>query len=1091
MKIFIQNLLAAMFLIAFSFQSHSQGVIDQESYPTPISPFINGVDGTVDGLYLTDEPAEQFLQSFVPSLSAIDFISLEFQSGTGDATVAVNLYEGSPFEYMATLIGTTESATMPAGFVNDGLFVAGVETFEFSNPITLTPGNTYYFEPVLVSGGADWNFKTLIDFNTYPNGELYVNGYPFVNNTEIWFQEGIDAVPEPTTLALIVLGGFLMFLLFKHRSKLVVLLLFASPVLPVYSADSVVQATASAAGLSSVSATELPENGGTYWITSINPNGGLTTLPYPFLPTDMSGLPIFWITNHILLVDDTKGEISSSSETISRADASSAVAAESQTVENLIEMVETPPAPPTNGETGGTDGTPQPNGLTPTSDTTNMWVQATNEAPDIGLQLMNADPNGNNYQLLSTTNLLNDATNWNLGQILTGVYDSYFSFNPIPFTNTMTFFRVHQANPIMEVYNNQNETEPVPTNNDPGQAGSFIIQNDSYNTTNDVIVYFTLSGTAQSGTDYSNIPNCVVVSNSIGYATVNIYPIADGLKPNQTVIISLTQNSNYLINPESDSTTNYLTAEPQVYPIADNGDIQSVCPDTTNEVPMQANDPRNLTLNYIILSWPTHGTLYTNGTQNCTYVPTNCYEGPDSFTFEVSDGQYTSTPATATLDVTPDYILASSIYAQTCRGTSVPITLSAQHSCTGNTISYYLLSNPSEGSVTGTPPNLVYTPTGTNYTGSDSFNYYAISECGSASTNTVTVTVGDDNISPQKQFIVTGTNQTLAITLNATSGDRCTEDTNDFVYAITSQPTYGTMGGSGANVTYTPNNDYEGPDSFQFTASDGYWTSSPATIYLYVVAGPILTTTTTCDPFETAVQLNWSLDTNVNFMWIDGEININDFIVYRSTNSVEYYTAIATNFNTFLTTTTWTNYTDNGVIGGQTYYYKVAFQSDETATNTSPFSNIIETSSQNPDNLISADSFWEVVTNLADTNVVTDMQAPLSSYYPNQYPGIYPLPNSHWDKGTTNLVTTTFVVPTNTDLSQIQYSIAIDNDYYLYLNNSYVDYVNHENEPAWSTFQPFPTGLLHDGTNTVHLEIIDEAPPNYFSMVVTTNTCSP
>jgi hypothetical protein len=130
-----------------------------------------------------------------------------------------------------------------------------------------------------------------------------------------------------------------------------------------------------------------------------------------------------------------------------------------------------------------------------------------------------------------------------------------------------------------------------------------------------------------------------------------------------------------------------------------------------------------------------------------------------------------------------------------------------------------------------------------------------------------------------------------------------------------------------------------------------------------------------------------------------------------------------------------------------------------------------------------------VVTNLANTNIVTKEQAPLSSYYPSQYPGIYPFPNSLWIVDTTNLVTTTFVVPTNTPLSEVQYSIAIDNDYYLYLNNTYIDYVNHENEPVWSTFQPFPTGLLHDGTNTVHLEIVDEGSHNYFSMVITTNTC--
>jgi Bacterial Ig domain len=319
------------------------------------------------------------------------------------------------------------------------------------------------------------------------------------------------------------------------------------------------------------------------------------------------------------------------------------------------------------------------------------------------------------------------------------------------------------------------------------------------------------------------------------------------------------------------------------------------------------------------------------------------------------------------------------------------------------------------------------------------------------------------------------------ITLNASGNSDCNEDTNYFLYTITSEPTYGRLSTvSGANVTYTPPTNFEGQDSFQYIGIDGVWSNTPATVYVNVTAGPILSQN--CNPFGTNVLLEWTLDTNAALM----SLNIQDYIVYRSTNSNGPFTAIATND---VSTDT---YLDTNAVTDATYYYAVVFQGADSPSGLivdSPLSNKIETSTQNPDNLLSSDSDWEVVTNLANTNIVTDEQAPLSSFYPNQYPGIYPFPNSHWDGGTTNLITTTFVVPTNTPLSQVQYSIAIDNDYYLYLNNTYVTNFNHGFEPTWSTFLPFPTGLLHDGTNTVHLEIIDESPPNYFSMVVTTNTC--
>jgi hypothetical protein len=67
------------------------------------------------------------------------------------------------------------------------------------------------------------------------------------------------------------------------------------------------------------------------------------------------------------------------------------------------------------------------------------------------------------------------------------------------------------------------------------------------------------------------------------------------------------------------------------------------------------------------------------------------------------------------------------------------------------------------------------------------------------------------------------------------------------------------LSGSGVNRTYTPYTNYEGPDSFQFTVSDGTW-SNAATVTIDVTAGPVLYQD--CNPFGTAVLLAWMLDTN-------------------------------------------------------------------------------------------------------------------------------------------------------------------------------------------------------------------------------------
>ena len=626
-------------------------------------------------------------------------------------------------------------------------------------------------------------------------------------------------------------------------------------------------------------------------------------------------------------------------------------------------------------------------------------------------------------------------------------------------------------------------------NNLLGQIGSFYVYNESYGTISNVTVYFNLSGTATNGVDYAKVTNSIVITNGVGYDYVYIDPTNDGLKPNQSIILTLTQNPDYLIDPDNDFASNVLTAEPQVYPTV-NGDSVNICPEITNDVTMQAQDPRGLTMTYTILTWPTHGKLYTNGTANCTYTPTNCFGGQDSFTYMVNDGQYNSGSATVTLIVN-DTVYASSISAQTCRGTPVPVTLSGGDYGCGLAMNYAVLSNPNDGSLSGTPPNITYTPTGTNFTGSDSFNFIAYNECGNAATNSVNITIGDDAIYPNSQNILTETNHSVAITLSALSGDTCKADTNDYVYTVTSEPTHGILSGSGANLTYTPTHNFEGMDSFQFTAMDGTnFVSAPATIYVFVIAGPILSTE--CDPFGTAIQLNWSLDTNVTTVWQTGLLDINDFVVYRSTNSGVTYTAITTNFNS----SSWMTYLDTNIMVGQSYYYKVNFESYGTVTNESPFSNIIETSSQNPDDLIPANAFWEVVTNLSSPTNVLRLQAPFSNLYPKQYLSLYPLPNTNWT--TKNPTTTTTVwsnsitmfIPTNTPFAQVQWSVAIDNGCLVYVNGTYVgSKTNNANPAVWSPFQPFPENTLHYGTNNVDAVITDIGDINYFGMVVTTNTC--
>ncbi len=436
--------------------------------------------------------------------------------------------------------------------------------------------------------------------------------------------------------------------------------------------DSVTQIAADAAGLSPVPV--LPSTG-TFWVVSPGPNGRLQTLPYPILPPNLSNLPTYAVVGNIFLVDDTGGQIMPvSAAQMPSAQTASTVQAQAQTVADLIEQIQTA----TNGDTQPL----QPDGLNLRVITNGLWLEILPPLPSptntyVWLQL-NGVTNDDAFQLLSAASLT--STNWNLGEILWLGDDDSTDFSPVPMTNAATFYRVHHANPVMQLWNAQNSEELDPTNaSEPGHAGIVSIYNGNHAhglTTNDITVYYTVSGTAQGGIDYSNLPGVLTIPAGQWSADIPILPFADGLKPDQTIIFTLVQNTNYLIDTDYVSATNTLFANPEVYPTA-RGDTEQLCPNTPKpiDLSLDVGNPLGLPLTYSILTWPTNGTLDTSALPSVTYTPTGCYEGQDSFTYNVSDGRSTSAPATVILLVSSQ-VSASPVTAQTCSGTQVGIKLS-------------------------------------------------------------------------------------------------------------------------------------------------------------------------------------------------------------------------------------------------------------------------------------------------------------------------------------------------------------------------------------------------------------------------------
>jgi len=294
--------------------------------------------------------------------------------------------------------------------------------------------------------------------------------------------------------------------------------------------------------------------------------------------------------------------------------------------------------------------------------------------------------------------------------------------------------------------------------------------------------------------------------------------------------------------------------------------------------------------------------------------------------------------------INPNPLTASLISVETCQNTPVSFTLSGYDQCGDNpaTFTYTLLTAPVHGYLinapgTDTDPTYLYTPTNSNFTGIDSFTYKISHNCdANSATGAVSILVGDTTLCPTPQTAMTETNKSVGLILSAYSSFGCTSVVD---YSIVNSPAYGTLSGTPPNLTYTPDHNFEGTDSFTFTASNGVWSSvcSDAVVTLYIVAGPT-NLTAQCLANGVGVLLSWSLDDKVQEMQAVDGLGIAGFQIYRRI-SPGLFTTNDIIFTTY--DTSQTIYSDLGAASGTTYYYAVTFiyqDPDTGSLHASPFS---------------------------------------------------------------------------------------------------------------------------------------------------------
>ncbi|WP_425046091.1 Ig-like domain-containing protein [Primorskyibacter sp. S87] len=236
---------------------------------------------------------------------------------------------------------------------------------------------------------------------------------------------------------------------------------------------------------------------------------------------------------------------------------------------------------------------------------------------------------------------------------------------------------------------------------------------------------------------------------------------------------------------------------------------------------------------------PANGSVAINPNGTLTYTPDADFSGSDSFTYTVNDGQ--GGIATATVDVTiapvNDPPLAADDTASTNEDQSVTFDPRSNDSdADGDPLSVSGTSTPSNGSVSvNANGSLTYTPDA-NFNGTDSFTYTVSDGQGGTDTATVNITIVAVNDPPVAADDTVSTNEDQPVTFEPRGNDSDI-DGNPISIGATSTPSNGSVViNANGTLTYTPDANYNGADSFTYTVSDGQGGTDTATVDVTVTA---------------------------------------------------------------------------------------------------------------------------------------------------------------------------------------------------------------------------------------------------------------
>jgi len=262
-------------------------------------------------------------------------------------------------------------------------------------------------------------------------------------------------------------------------------------------------------------------------------------------------------------------------------------------------------------------------------------------------------------------------------------------------------------------------------------------------------------------------------------------------------------------------------------------------------------DPEDDRLTVELLSSPQHGDLTLNPNGTFSYFPNVNYEGPDSFTYRATDGEFNSGAATVNFNITPgpnDFPETSPDTYSTNEDTPLSVTAAAglllnDSDPDSADLTTVIAATTTNGTlILNANGSFTYTPS-LNFSGLDSFAYRVSDGTNLSRPENVTISILTINDRPlaSADVYLTAPGETLAMTTadGVLKNDR-DPDSPILSALLESNPASGSLSlATDGSFRYTPSNGFSGTDSFTYRANDGLLSSEPATVLIRVNAAPI------------------------------------------------------------------------------------------------------------------------------------------------------------------------------------------------------------------------------------------------------------